>query len=73
MCESEREVESENDIRKVWTDVVESDSWYVHRCSFCGKYKKRLKEHWFFSGVYCMNCIMDVLWDNCRSTEEMGL
>ena len=56
--------------RTVWYDVTNDDE-YVKRCGFCGKYKEELKQHWFFSGVYCVSCIVDCLWGNVRSLEEM--
>ena len=60
--------------RKVWTDFSPRTSEYVGRCSFCGKYSKKegwLKIHWFFNGVYCVNCIQEVLYNDVRTLEEM--
>ena len=54
--------------RKIWVDARDI---MVKRCSFCGKYRNAVKEHWFFKGVYCVSCIQDVLWDNARTMEEM--
>ena len=54
----------------VWRDYKQDDV-YVARCSHCGKFRKDLKIHWFFTGTYCIGCIQDVLWDNCRIMEEM--
>ena len=56
--------------RAVWRDA-EKDTPYVPRCSRCGYFKKTLKRHWFFTGMYCIACIQDVLWDNTRTMEEM--
>lgn len=57
--------------RKVWRPL-EDDEVYVKRCGFCGRYRKDLRIHWFFSGVYCISCILDVLYDNARSMEEIN-
>jgi RimJ/RimL family protein N-acetyltransferase len=56
-------------VKTVW---IKPDSQYLNRCSRCGKYRKEdeLREHWFFRGVYCLTCILDVLYDNCRNLEE---
>ena len=55
--------------RSIWIDF--RDDVYDSRCGFCGKWKKVLKEHWFFSGAYCVSCIQDVLYDDARTMEEM--
>jgi hypothetical protein len=58
----------------VWTDFNPRTSEYVGRCSHCGKYSKKegfLKVHWFFNGVYCTICIVDILYDNARNLEEI--
>ena len=57
--------------RSVWRDAPEV-SQYVPRCSVCGKFQRRLKEHWFFSGLYCMECIQDILYDNARNIAEVS-
>lgn len=46
---------------------------FVPRCGFCGKYRKEdyLRHHWFFNGVYCLECIQDVLYDNARTIGEI--
>ena len=45
--------------KTVWTLVSESlNSDYVHRCSKCGKFGRTLRRHWFFTGLYCYQCIM---------------
>lgn len=44
---------------------------YVQRCSVCGKYEKELVQHWFFSGIYCVGCVQDRLYDNCRLMREI--
>ena len=56
--------------RTIWRDAPE-ETKYVRRCSWCGKFKKKLKEHWFFTGLYCVSCVQDVLYDNARTLEEM--
>ena len=57
--------------RTVWRDLGK-DEEYVPRCSFCGKYKKLLKVHWFFTGVYCIACVQDVLYNNVRNIAEIN-
>ena len=56
--------------RSIW---LRKSPYYEDRCGRCGKYKDEedLREHWFFSGVYCITCILCVLYDNCRSEKEM--
>ena len=56
-------------MRTVWRDA-DLDT-YVPRCGSCGKFKKLLKQHWFFSGIYCIECIQDILYDNARTLEEI--
>lgn len=58
-------------MRSVWTVVRDGDTPYVHRCSCCGKFWKELRCHWFFTGLYCIACIQDVLYDNCRTVSEI--
>lgn len=56
----------------IWCTVYNFDEVpYVPRCSYCGKYKRVLKTHWFFTGMYCIACVQDVLWDNARTFEEI--
>lgn len=51
--------------RTVWTDVdVRKEDRYVPRCSRCGTFKEPLKEHWFFTGLYCVLCIRFTLYDD---------
>ena len=57
--------------RTVWQTADLKNVPYVPRCSSCGYYKKELKSHWFFTGLYCIACIQDILWDNTRTMEEM--
>lgn len=57
--------------RKVWRDVLAEDHDYVPRCSRCGYFKKKFKMHWFFTGIYCIACIQDVLYDDARTLEEI--
>lgn len=59
--------------RSLWSSVSEDDHPYIHRCSFCGKFKRKLKRHWFFTGIYCVACIQDVLYDNARNISEVGV
>ncbi len=56
--------------RNVWT-MAEVDDIYEPRCSFCGKYRRRLMFHWFFTGLYCINCIHEVLYDDARSLNDI--
>ena len=57
--------------RSVWLEF--DDTYFEPRCGRCGRWKKKeeLREHWFFKGVYCLTCIIDVLYDNCRNLEEI--
>ena len=55
----------------VWRERLESDHGYVHRCSFCGKFKRVLLAHWFYTGLYCVACVNDVLYDNARKYQEV--
>ena len=59
--------------RTVWRKYDDDiDGAWVPRCSVCGGWKKEeLRRHWFFSGLYCVGCIQDILWDNSRTMEEM--
>lgn len=46
--------------------------YFEPRCGRCGRYKKEdeLRAHWFFKGIYCLTCIIDILYDNARNLEE---
>ena len=59
--------------KTIWRDFDPRIDDYMPRCGVCGKYRRNdlLKVHWFFNGVYCIECIQDVLWDNARSYSEM--
>lgn len=57
-------------MRSVWRDA-DSTTPYVPRCSICGKFKEVLKRHWFFTGLYCIGCIQDILYDDARTLEEI--
>ena len=57
--------------RSVWRDADLETCPYVARCSKCGRYKKVLKRHWFFTGMYCVQCVQEVLYDNARNFEEI--
>lgn len=48
--------------RSVWSIVRPDETDYVMRCSFCGKFGQELRRHWFFTGLYCLNCIRIVLY-----------
>ena len=56
--------------RTVWTEASPDDI-YEPRCSYCGKYHRKFYFHWFFTGLYCVACINDVLYDNARNVEEI--
>ena len=45
---------------------------YVPRCCKCGVYPKFLLKHFFFIGHYCYSCVQDVLYDNCRTIDEVN-
>lgn len=57
--------------RTVW--MKPNLDYFEPRCGRCGKYRKEdeLREHWFFNGIYCLTCIIDVLYSNVRSLREM--
>ena len=72
MQKSENESKTEETVkRSVWTVVGKDAHSFVPRCSVCGYFKKELRMHWFFSGLYCRACIQDILYDNCRTIEEI--
>ena len=50
--------------RTIWSNVDRENTRYVCRCSRCGDYKETLKEHWFFTGMYCVDCIRYSLYDD---------
>ena len=56
----------------IWQRVPRDSTVYVDRCSHCGAFKRFLYKHWFFSGLYCISCIQDVLYDNCRNLKEVN-
>ena len=57
--------------RSVWRIVDKKDVVYVPRCSCCGRFKDELRAHWFFTGLYCIACIQDRLYDNARIIGEI--
>mgnify|MGYP000710079602 CR=1 FL=1 len=59
-------------VRPIWTEPDREETVYVWRCSKCGSRKEKLMQHWFFTGLYCLSCILDVLYDNCRTIEEVS-
>lgn len=56
--------------RRIWRKHSE-DTIYVPRCSRCGYFKREFMQHWFFTGLYCVACIQDVLYDNARTMKEI--
>lgn len=61
--------------RSLWRPFDERTSVYVGRCGFCGRFEsghRTLFQHWFFRGPYCESCITDVLYDNCRTIQEVN-
>ena len=48
-----------------------NETIYVPRCSNCGTFKEDLWIHWFFTGLYCRNCIQYRLYDDMRTIEDM--
>lgn len=71
MQKSETKPKTETFVRTVWKVVDRDAHCYVHRCSVCGYFKKELRKHWFFTGLYCIGCIQEVLYDDCRTIEEI--
>ena len=57
--------------RTVWRVVHEDETIYVQRCSRCGYFRKELRTHWFFTGLYCVGCIQNILYDDARTIEEL--
>ena len=57
--------------RAVWRIIKKDEHNYVPRCSACGRFKEELREHWFFTGLYCIGCIQDRLYDNVRIIGEI--
>lgn len=55
--------------RSVWRDA-DTDTPYVARCSNCGRFRD-LKQHWFFTGMYCLACIQGRLYDDARTIKEL--
>lgn len=58
--------------RTVWEPADRETTPYVWRCSRCGYRKKDLFVHWFFTGMYCVSCVQEVLYDNVRSMKEIS-
>lgn len=57
----------------VWRNAEKRDfQVYVKRCSKCGTYKEPLHVHWFFTGMYCRNCVQLRLYDDVRTVEDMN-
>lgn len=54
-------------MRSVWRDVDTKEVIYVPRCSKCGRFKGTLKAHFFFTGLYCIDCIEENLYGGYRS------
>lgn len=71
MQESEVKGKDKDTINSIWTIIDKEESHYVHRCSVCGYFKKELRAHWFFTGLYCRACIQDLLYNNARTIEEV--
>lgn len=74
MSESESRLKARTDavrLRPVWRLVTPGTTVFVDRCAFCGAFKKQLYMHWFFRGLYCQSCVLDVLYDNCRTVDEI--
>ena len=58
-------------MRTVWRDFDKAlDDCYVPRCSNCGTFSEPLHVHWFFTGLYCRNCVQYRLYDDCRTLED---
>ena len=58
---------------KVWRNMEDRDKEvYVPRCSKCGTFKEPLHVHWFFTGLYCRNCVQLRLYDDMRTMEDMN-
>lgn len=55
----------------IWRDADLDNTIYVPRCSNCGRFKGTLKVHWFFTGMYCIDCIEENLYGGYRSYSEV--
>lgn len=53
-------------MKTVWRNVPKDPAPYIRRCSRCGSYAEELKEHWFFTGLYCVLCIRFTLYDDTK-------
>ena len=60
--------------RSVWRifDKKRDAVPYVPRCSKCGTFKEDVYLHWFFTGMYCRDCVQYTLYDDCRTIERMN-
>ena len=56
---------------RVWRVVAPDEHCYVPRCTCCGRFKGTLRMHWFFTGLYCVDCIEENLYGGYRSVKEM--
>ncbi len=56
----------------VWRRRDNRDDIYVSRCSKCGTFKEPLHVHWFFTGIYCRNCVQLILYDDIRTLEDIN-
>ena len=59
--------------RTVWRIIDKEEQsrlTYVPRCSACGTFKEDVFKHWFFTGMYCRNCIQYVLYCDYRRIED---
>ena len=51
-------------MKTVWRTADLRTVPYVPRCSSCGGFRETLKEHWFFTGLYCVPCVRYKLYDD---------
>jgi len=61
--------------RTVWRIISTEEKKglpYVPRCSACGDFKEDHFKHWFFTGMYCRDCIQYVLYCDYRRIEDIN-
>ena len=57
--------------RTVWRSAADEEI-YEPRCSYCGQWRRNLMKHWFFTGLYCIRCIHECLYNDVRNVDEIN-
>ena len=63
---------TERSVWRILSDEEKTRNVYIPRCSCCGTFKEDLFKHWFFTGMYCRDCIQYVLYCDYRTIEDMN-